>query len=77
MRFLQNLWHTRPSFSNFSVNNGDGMLIFGMDVENRCVLENKREKNPPKYQTRPGGPKEKIGMTNIRCVRKTKFINDA
>ena len=21
------------------------MLIFGMDVENRCVLENKREKN--------------------------------
>ena len=31
----------RPFFPNFSVNNGGGKLIFGMDVENGCVLETK------------------------------------
>ena len=59
MRFLQNLWHTRPSFSNFSVNNGDGMLIFGMDVENRCVLESKREKKHLNIRHAPGVQKKK------------------
>ena len=35
------IYGTRPSFSIFSVNNRDGTLIFGMDVEIGCVLKNK------------------------------------
>ena len=33
--------HAHFFFSNFSVNNGGGKLIFGMDVDNGCVLETK------------------------------------
>ena len=43
-------------FPNFSVNNGGGKLIFGMDVENGRVLETKWEKkSKPNYQMPPGG----------------------
>ena len=45
----------RPFFPHFSVNNWGGKLIFGMDVENGCVLETKWEKkSKPNYQM-PGG----------------------
>ena len=41
---LQNICGARPFFPHFSVNNGGGKLIFGIDVENGCVLETKWEK---------------------------------